>query len=567
MRNFLKTLPILLILLASPLAAVAQEKETVYQITAIDVQGNQTIPKEEILSAVSTRIGDQVGQQALMDDLKAIYATGYFQDVTLSSESYQKGTRIVFKVVENPPFKSVRFEGNTLFPSEELSKFFEDQKGKILNLRNLKKGIDAVNKRYTDAGYVLAQVIKVEPNPEGDLLIVVAEGMIDKVEVTGNTKTNSAVILREMSTKQGTILNRNLLQRDIQKLYNLGIFEDVAVAPEPSETAGHVNLKVTIKEGRAGNLGLSIGSSSQTGFFGGVTLELSNFEGMNRQVKVNAQLGERQTTYYLSYFDPWIDQERTSFGAAIYSQQTVNNIGAFTELRSGGNLRIGRPIGESWRLELMPKLETVNVTATSDSTPVTSKTQSGTDRDAVNSLTLSAVYDTRDVVMKPHNGWYDRFSIENAGGFFGGDLSYQRYIASVNYFIPAGDLQTYTLHVQGGYMSGSFRVQPVTELFYVGGVNTIRGYPDLAFSGTTMMVASVEYQFPLVSPVDGAIFIDTGTAYDVGGMSTFHSSYGIGVRFDTPLGPIRLDYGIPADSTLNGLPISGKFEFGIGPRF
>lgn len=540
-------------------AALAQGKETFYQVTAIEVQGNPNVPSEEILSVITAKVGSQVSQQVLMDDLKAIYGTGYFQDVTLSSEPYKKGTRIIFKVVENPVLKSVRIEGNTVFSLEELSHYFEDQKGKILNLRNLKKGIDDINKRYMDAGYVLAQVIKVEPTPDGELRIVIAEGVVDQVEVLGNTKTNSVVIMRAMDTKPGKVLNRQVLQKDIQRLYNLGIFEDVAVTPEPSATTGHVNLKVTIKEGRAGNLSLSIGSSSQTGFFGGVGLELSNFEGMNRQIKLNAQVGQLQTLYYLSYFDPWIDNERTSFGSSLYSQQTVNNIGFFTELRNGGSLRIGRPIGDYWRVEVAPKMETILIQSTSDGTPVTSKTVSGTDRDALNSLTLAAVYDTRDVVMKPHNGWYDRFSTEKAGGLFGGDLNYSRYIGSLSYFIPAGDLQTYSLRLQGGTVVGTV---PVTELFYVGGVNTIRGYPDLFFSGTNMVVASAEYQFPLFSPVDGAIFVDTGTAYSGAQASTFHTSYGIGIRFDTPLGAIRLDYGFPLDP---GLP--GKFEFGIGPRF
>ncbi len=536
--------------------------EGLIKITDIEIIGNKALDTPTLLSMLTIKIGDEITKTALTRQVRDLFATGYFADVVIDTTKYLDGTKVTIKVTENPILKDVVFSGNNSIPSATLRKFFEPQIGKVMSVESIDQAAKAVNEEYKKQGYILARINNIDDKEDGTLVISIIEGEIDNVTVAGNTVTNSVVITRGLKSKPGAVFNTLKMQKDYQYLYNLGIFEDVSVTPEPSTTSpDKVSLKINVREGRSGTFGISGGTSNLSGLFVGVSISLKNFQGMNRKLTLSGQFGQLQTNYTLSYFDPWIDDNRTSLGFDA-SQRTTNNLYAkFTENRTLFDVIVGRPITDELGVSFVAKTELVTIASTSDGTPVTSKTISGTPSDRINTLSAIVAYDTRDIKRKAHQGLYTRFGVDKAGGIFGGDANFTRYNISNTIFVPTTDTQTLIFNVQYATISGLYGQ---TEKFYVGGSTTLRGYPDLAFSGDNMILSTLEYTFPLFTKsLDGAVFVDAGAIYNNANPTTiFHTSYGFGIRFDTPIAPIRIDYAIPNDP---GYP--SKIEFGIGSRF
>lgn len=536
--------------------------EGLIKITDIEITGNKALDTPTLLSMLTIKIGDEITKTALTRQVRDLFATGYFADVVIDTNKYLDGTKVTIKVTENPILKDVVFSGNNSIPSATLRKFFEPQIGKVMSVESIDQAAKAVNEEYKKQGYILARINNIDDKEDGTLVISIIEGEIDNVTVAGNTVTNSVVITRGLKSKPGAVFNTLKMQKDYQYLYNLGIFEDVSVTPEPSTTSpDKVSLKINVREGRSGTFGISGGTSNLSGLFLGVSISLKNFQGMNRKLTLSGQFGQLQTNYTLSYFDPWIDDNRTSLGFDA-SQRTTNNLYAkFTENRTLFDVIVGRPITDELGVSFVAKTELVTIASTSDGTPVESKTISGTPSDRINTLSAIVAYDTRDIKRKAHQGLYTRFGVDKAGGIFGGDANFTRYNISNTIFVPTTDTQTLIFNVQYATISGLYGQ---TEKFYVGGSTTLRGYPDLAFSGDNMILSTLEYTFPLFTKsLDGAVFVDAGAIYNnLNPAITFHTSYGFGIRFDTPIAPIRIDYAIPNDPGY-----SSKIEFGIGSRF
>lgn len=556
--------------MAAP-AEAPKPQEGLIKITDIEIKGNKAISTATILGMMTIKIGDEITKSALNRQGRDLFATGYFEDVLIDTDKYMDGSKVTITVIEHPILKDVVFEGNKSIPSASLKKFFEPIIGKAMSIESVNKAAGAINDEYKNRGYVLARITNIDDKEDGTLVISIVEGEIDNITVIGNTTTNAVVITRGMRNKKGGVYNQESLKKDYQDLYNLGIFDDVSIEPEPSATSpDKVSLKVTIREGRTGSFGISGGTSNLSGLFVGANISFKNFMGMNRKLSLNGQFGQLQTNYTFSYFDPWIDDNRTSFGFDA-SARTTNNIYVnYTEQRNLLDIIVGRPITDEIGVSLIAKTERVTILRSASTSitglPLTSAGQpitiSGTNSDQVNTLSGVIAYDTRDIKRKAHQGIYTRLGVDKAGGLFGGDANFTRYNISNTIFIPVTDTHTLIVNTQYGTINGLYGI---AERFYMGGSSTLRGYPDLSFNGDNMLLGTLEYTVPFfVKNLDAAVFLDAGTTYMNGaaipGLST---SYGFGIRFDTPIAPIRIDYAIPNDPRYP----NGKIEFGLGSRF
>ncbi|HZK12153.1 MAG TPA: BamA/TamA family outer membrane protein, partial [Atribacterota bacterium] len=473
--------------------------------------------------------------------------------------------------------------GNTIVSEEEMREVMVLQEGQIFCQKILKNDLDRISQLYKDRGYLLINIKDINFDEEGKLWINISEGRLEKIVVEGNDKTKEKVITREINIEPGDLFNFETVKKSLQKIYNLGYFDDVSMKLNPGTEEDSIVLVITVIEKNTGKFGIGAGYNSEEGLMGFTSYEENNLFGGGQKVQAKVELGGR-TTYQLSFLEPWLANTPTSFGFDLYD--AISNtqdkegeviLSEYDEERLGGRLIFGRKLSDSVKIGLELKSERVTYDLISGTLP------EDTDEGLTNSFTPTFSYDTRDNVFEPTSGWYHSFSLEKAGGFLGGDYDFTKYNLTLRAYISTqfiGDIfnvdsssdsgikkitdnlskGVLALRAMGGMADTNL---PSFAAYQVGGMNTIRGYDFGEFSGDKFLVFNVEYRFPLAENFQAVLFADWGQAWDYEGSINFEDlkfGRGIGVRFDTPLGPIRLDYGISEEGI-------GQTYFSIGHTF
>lgn len=548
------------------------------KITAIVVQGNENISKDLIISQITSNLGDIFSKENIEKDMKAVYDLGYFKDVRIKLESFRDGYKVIFLVIEHLPIKEIDIEGNTVISKEEMRDVMILQEGQIFCQKILKNDLDRISQLYKDQGYLLISIKDVHFDEEGRLWINISEGRLEKILVEGNTKTKEHVITREITILSGDLFDFEKVKKSLQKIYNLGFFEDVSMKLEPGSEEDAVVLVIKVIEKNTGKFGVGAGYNFEEGLMGFASIEEINLFGGGQKVEAKLEIGGR-TTYKVAFLEPWLAGTPTSFGFEVYDtiyhkedEEDEVIIAEYDEERLGGRLIFGRKISDSIKLGLELKRERVTYDIISGTLP------EGTNEGLTNSLIPTFVYDTRDNVFDPSSGWHHNFSVEKAGGFLGGDYDFTKYNLTLRAYVSTqfiedvvdiGSIKKITDNLSKGVLA--FRAiggmadtsLPSFAEYQVGGMNSIRGYDLGEFSGDKSLVFNVEYRFPLAENFQAVLFADWGQAWSIEESIDFEDlkfGRGVGVRFDTPLGPIRLDYGISEDGI-------GKTYLSIGHTF
>lgn len=562
----------------SSLSAVQAQANNQGKITAIVVQGNENISIDLIISQIASNLGDVFSKENIEKDMKAVFDLGYFKDVRIKLESFRDGYKVVFVVVENLPIKEISIEGNTVVSEEEMREVMVLQEGQIFCQKILKNDVDRISQLYKDRGYLLINIKDINFDEEGKLWIKISEGRLEKIVIEGNDKTKEKVITREINIEPGDLFNFETARKSLQNIYNLGFFEDVNMKLEPGSEEDSIILVIKVIEKNTGKFGIGAGYNSEEGLMGFTSYEENNLFGGGQKIQAKVELGGR-TTYKLSFLEPWLGGTPTSFGFEVYD--TIKHkedkeeeviLAEYDEERLGGRLIFGRKISDSVKLGLELKSERVTHDLISGTLP------EDTDEGLTNSLVPTFSYDTRDNVFEPTSGWYHSFSLEKAGGFLGGDYDFSKYNLTLRAYISTqfiedivdiGSIKKITDNLSKGVlalraMGGMADTDlPSFAAYQVGGMNTVRGYDFGEFSGDKSLVFNVEYRFPLAENFQAVLFADWGQAWDYEETIDFEDlkfGRGVGIRFDTPLGPIRLDYGINEEGV-------GKTYFSIGHTF
>lgn len=552
--------------------ATAQGATLDKPVKSLEVKGNQTVAKEEVLGAVALKPGDKIVPEKLQQDLQSIYKLGYFYDVSASFKEEKDGVIIVYEVIENPVVKRINIKGNTKFSTERLGQLIQTSSDKMLNSKILSEDLGRIEKQYHDDGYVLAKIEDVSMDIDGTLNISIREGLIEDIKVNGNKKTKDRIIERNFSKAViGQPFNINEVRKGMQKVYNLGYFEDVSMHLDPGSQPDKSVLNVDVKEGKTAVGTVGGGYSSKDGFSGFIQVAENNLGGNGQQLKVRWQFGGI-TDYSLSFFDPWTDSKQTSLGFSVYNQlskkekrDSNGNIAYnFKERIKGGSITVGRPTGQDTRTSLTLRSKDTSAEEVKLGTgddlalpgdPFFSDYKGGT----VNSATFTIVKDTRDNWLDPRSGYRNELDIELGGYGLGGDYNYTKYQVDLRRYIKSGKKNTWALKGFGGIANGNV---PDSELFEIGGADTLRGYEDGIFEGTKALAFSTEYRIPMGSKIQGVVFADAGNAWGENknmSLGDLKTSAGIGIRFNTPIGPLRLDYGVGEDG--------GRTHFSIGQAF
>ncbi|MBO4780314.1 MAG: outer membrane protein assembly factor, partial [Selenomonadaceae bacterium] len=225
-------------------------------IVDIEFEGASNFTLPTLKAAVLENVGDTFNAAAAFRDRNALMNTGYFYEAYQTFEVVPEGVVITFHVLENPVLKDVIFTGNTLYTKEELDKFITVRRGEILNSNTLHDNLAAIQEDYHEEGFILMKITDMNINKEGVLSVKINEGILEGYAVKGNTKTKDKVILREMRQEVGTPFNAKLARRSMQRVYNLGFFEDVNIKMNPGIEPNAVIMEINVKEKRTGTFGI-----------------------------------------------------------------------------------------------------------------------------------------------------------------------------------------------------------------------------------------------------------------------------------------------------------------------
>ena len=571
-------------------------------ITKQIIEGNVTVPEAEIAAALKTKPGMQFTEAGLSEDLSAIYDLGWFYDLRPEFKTVPEGVQVIYHVMENPVYQKTDVEGNTVLNKQRVASFFDLEQGKIANLKDINKCVQKLEEEYRSNGYILARVTDVHMEKDGTLKVAVNEGIVEGFKVKGNVKTKDYVVTREMKLKKGEPFNAKAARRSMQRVYNLGYFEDVNIKLNPGREPNGVEVEISVVEMNTGTFGIGAGYSNADGFVGMVSIGDKNFRGIGDKINLRWEFGgEDNKNYDFSYTRPWLDDKETSATINLYDITNEyadynidgDEIARYDKKRRGQEITFSRRThnefvsnyitiknrddiykGEADGYENDPnqyyednfykeneKGEVVNKSDKYETwMPKTAAERRKENFGVTRSITFGRVYDSRDNIYDPHEGKRIGYSVEWAGGM-GGDFDFTKWTADWRYYFRAGGEGGGALNWGAGYASGDM---PLSQRFTMGGSDTLRGYEDDQFRGNSMLKATLEYRFPIVKKVQGVLFTDNGYAWDKRhedefDMGLLKNSYGVGLRINSPLGPVKLDYGYGEDG--------GKFHFSFGGQF
>jgi outer membrane protein insertion porin family len=593
-------------------------------VAEVLVEGANEELTDIIYRTINTEPGRTTTRSQLQEDVNAVYATGFFQNVEVTPADTPLGVQITFLVEPNPILNRVAVEtipegqATQVLPPKLIAETFGDRYGQILNLRDLQQGIIRINEWYSKNGYELAQVVgSPRVSPDGTVTLVIAEGVIENINVRYfdeddepvEGKTRDFIVKREIQLESGNVFKRDVAQRDLQRVFGLGIFEDARFSFSPGKDPSKVVVNVDVVESSSGSVAAGAGFSSSSGLFGTVSFQQQNLGGNNQTLGTELQLGERELLFDLNFTDPWIagDPYRTSYTVNFFRRRSISLVfnGDGEDIRTndenggggdnprvfrtGGGINFSRPIPadpfrqRDWTISAGfqyqhvaikdDDVDVVPISRPEDGSQNLAFSDSGEDDLFI--FRLGATRDRRNNRLQPTSGSLFRVSTEQTAPIGSGSILFNRVRASYSQFVPirllpfGGNSQTIALNFQAGTVFGDL---PPYEAFVLGGSNSVRGYGDGELgSGRSFAQATAEYRFPIFRIVGGALFFDYGTTLgsgdnvpgepsEVRGLPGDGFGYGAGVRVQSPLGPIRVDYAINDEG-------DSEVQFGIGEKF
>ena len=553
----------LCLMLGFPSIGAAATGELAYPLVReIRIEGHNRVDKSIIQDSIThTVVGEPVSEEKIQKDLQSIADTGYFFDVRASFAEGAEGLQVIFQVVENPVVTQVQII-NDVLPVTELQGYMDTRPGRILNLAELREDVRVlVDKSFEEYGMPV-RVEDVVVNPSGEVRVVINETRIADVIITGNDKTKDYVILRELKVKSGDILDMKALNQGLRRVLMLGHFDEVGRDFQDTDDPDKMNLVVSVTERKTGVFGGGAGYSSNEGFIGYVEVEDQNFLGRGERVNVRWEFGQKRNNYDVGFFEPYVNENGMFMGFNLYNRSSRKRRDELENIydlhRTGGDVTLGQPLNENTNASLRLKIENTRfeLNDKDSKAPDSFKGKDGTTR----SLRLQTVTNTTDHPFFPTLGMKNRLSVEMGGYVLGGDNDFMKYEADFSKYLQVGSNgQSVAFRVNTGLITGD---APLQEQFYIGGSETVRGYRYGEFIGDKAVILNGEYRFPVMKAVHGVVFVDAGNAWQKDSsmrLSDLHKGYGLGVRLDTPIGVIRVDYGIGEEG--------GRTYFSLGQTF
>lgn len=528
---------------------------------------------------------------------------------------------ITIPVVEGQLYYLGEFsvENATIYTTDELLGELRLEKGDPFSPQDVDAAAIAIRDYYTSSGYLDSRVrAERVPNMETrqiDVVFRVRESekfYVESINVEGNTKSKSRVIIRELALSPGDVFDLRRMNVSERRLKNINFFEDVRLNPEPTNIPGRKDLGITVREGRTGSFtfGAGFGSVESAVIYFEVSqgnFDLFNwrsgFQGDGQKFRFRASVGTTSNQVLIAFEEPWLFEQRLAFGVEIYRTESDFNSADYNELRTGFEIYLRRRLFElvearlSYRMELVeifdvdrnpdPALAGTDIRADGSvaNDGVADVFQRAEGEDLVSRVGLTFLRDTRETLLFTRKGNRSSLEFEYAG--IGGDINYYKMEGRTAQFIPTFDTyeQSLSIVARAGSVApfGQSDSVPFYDRFYLGGPDTLRGFDyrevgprdsdttarDEAVGGNSYALVSFEYGFRIAEPLGLVVFYDWGFVnendFDFS-MSNYADNWGVGARIMLMGSPLKLDLGIPITSP-EGVGGGTQFNFSFGTRF
>ena len=492
---------------------------------------------------------------------------------------------IAIKIEEGPRYKvgAVDIKGDLIRPKDELLKKLKIAKEPFFSREVVRNDVLALTDLYSDDGYAYAEVFpQVGQNVEQltvDITYNLDKGspvFFEKIIISGNTRTRDKVIRRELNVYEQELYRGQQLKKGVRNLHRLEYFEDVKVDTQKGSADDKMVLKVDVKEKPTGAFTVGGGYSSMEDFFFMASVSQRNLFGRGQELTFKGMLGGRSDRYTLSFTEPWLFDIPLTAGIDLYNWSV--DWDTYEKESRGGAVRLSYPIFDYTRLIGIYGYEVTNITDVTAYAPRSIKELLG--ENATSKVTGGIVYDSRDRLFNPTEGANHLLTVEYAG--LGGDIAFTKTVGEAGWYIPLYKSLVGFVHGKAGYVDqGSDGKLPDYERFYLGGINSLRGFDwrdvhvidtdGTVIGGDKFVQGNVELIFPLFKTAGlmGVVFFDTGNVYATSqnvDLGNLRESAGFGIRWYSPLGPIRLENGYILDPR-TGESNNGRWQFTMGAAF
>ena len=612
------------------------------KIKKVIFTGNKAIPSKALKKIIASREKNILSfitsagmykEDDLEKDVDRItgyyYGHGYLQAKVDRPvvDFKENGIYITFNVFEGSQFTigSVDMRGDLIRDKAFFLSQIKSKPGQVFSSSVLNDDLLAIKGVYSEQGYAFADVNPLtDMQPEEkkvNLTYSVEKGektYLEKIKITGNTRTRDNVIRRELRLTEGSVYNSKELDRSKQEVNNLGFFEEVKLNPEPGSAANKVNLNVEVKERPTGSFSVGAGYSSADSIMGMFQISQNNFRGKGQQLSLMANIGGRSSRYDISFTEPWWRGTRTSVGFDLYN--TSRWYEDFERATTGINLRMGKPLEryDYTRVNYSYRFEQVDIDNVDNDASLAIQEEEGTS--TTGAVTASIVRDSRDDRFITRKGSFHSFTTEMAG--IAGTNKFVGLIASSAKYIPWRWDTVFMVRGTVGYLFGyGGKDVPISDKFFLGGLDSMRGFEARTLGpkkkrpekkgliyvengkpyinedydrddndyyddddyyydndkdydtvgGCKQIFFNFEYQFPVMKEagIRGVVFVDIGNAYrqSEGYLSDLRYDFGLGVRWFSPFGPLRVEWGINPSPISKYDEKSSNFEFSMGNTF
>ncbi|RLC30699.1 MAG: outer membrane protein assembly factor BamA [Deltaproteobacteria bacterium] len=507
--------------------------------------------------------------------------------------------KIIIEIEEGPQYgvNRVSVDGDLIEPADVLLRKVRIGTQTVFNREVVRDDINALRDLYVDRGYAYAEVVP--RTREDDLKHVVdicyhitkgPKVRFERINITGNTITRDKVIRRELKAIEAGDFSGEAMRKSKENLDRLGFFEDVKMETRKGSRDDQMILDVKVRERPTGSFSVGAGYSSEDAIFGMFQISQSNLFGKGQKLQASARLGGLSTQFTLNFTEPWLFDTHYSGNIELYKWKQEyddytyegEDYDDYTRNSYGIRLGLGYPIDridEFTRGSVQYGYDNSDISNIPDTASPAWKDMEG--KNITSSLTFGVRRDSRDKPWDTHKGSQNSLSLEVAGGLLGGDVGFYKFRASSAWYFPLVWNTVFLARGNWGYIKKKPGEKlPVFQKFRIGGINSVRGfdYGDISprdingeyVGGEKMMYYTLEYRVPILKKqgIVGLVFFDCGNVFEKGESYTFSGikrSAGGGIRWYSPMGPLRLEYGKNLNPKEDEK--SGKWEFSVGGVF
>jgi outer membrane protein insertion porin family len=573
-------------------------------IKEISVEGNVTFTDTELLDEIDT--GEKWFMSWLTDtgllDINKIqqdaqkivtyYNNNGFLEAKVGEPQVTQQEEwlfVKFIVEEGPRFRvgTVDVTGDLIGDKDKMLALLTIREQKFVSRQIIRDNILALTDHYAESGYAFASIKPITAKSPGgdrmDVTLKITKGnlvYIDRIAIKGNTRTRDNVIRRELRIAEGGVFDSKALRQSTQALQRLMYFEEVTITPEPSLDPDRMNVIIQVKEKSTGTFSIGAGYSSADKLILMGQIAENNFFGRGDTLSLSANVSGKSSRYNLGYTNPHLNDSPLSWGVDLFS--TEREYDDYTKDSKGGGIRLGYPIFEKW--QIIGNYSYTDTDLTDVSEDASYIIRNSVDLHVTSAVKVTLVRDTRNKRYGASEGSRNSVSAKYGGGPFGGDAEFTKLEGSSGWYFPLPLKTIFHANLSVGQVfENQTDKLPVYERFYLGGLNSMRGFKPLKISpidpltnerigGDKTWYTNTEFVFPLLETqgLMGVLFLDVGQVLNDDenwgeNTDSIKKGTGIEVRWLSPMGPLRLVWGYNLD------PIDGEddsvWDFSVGGTF